>query len=129
MNSKIKKMGFIGFIFFGIKGLIWLAFLLGFGKSFSNNKTIDVMKVSVYDTYVKKKDGNVMHFDILVPDSEKDTDKIHAYGRTYLATKGQAGQPLTSKECRFCHIEQADADVEAAIKANGYYIIEMQGCQ
>jgi hypothetical protein len=26
------------------------------------------MKVSVYDTYVTRKDGKVMHFDILVPD-------------------------------------------------------------
>jgi Domain of unknown function (DUF2024) len=124
----LKRFGYVGFAFFLIKGLIWMAVLLGFGKLFSNNKTIETMKISVYDTYVKKKDGTVMHFDILVPDSEKDTAKIHEFGRTYLATKGQAGQPLTSKECRFCHIEQAEPDVEQAIVSKGYFIIEMQGC-
>ena len=86
------------------------------------------MKISVYDTYVKKKDGTVMHFDILVPDNEKDTTKIHAFGHAYLATKGQAEQPLTSNECRFCHIEQAEPEIEQDIRSKGYFIIEMEGC-
>jgi hypothetical protein len=124
----LKRFGYFGFAFFLIKGLIWIAVIMGFGKLFSNNKIIDTMKVSVYDTYVKKKDGTVMHFDILVPDNEKDTVKIHGFGRDYLATKAQEGQPLTSKECRFCHIEQADNDMEQAIVSKGYFIIEMEGC-
>jgi hypothetical protein len=124
----LKRFGYLGFSFFLIKGLVWIALLLGCGKIFSNNKKVDTMKVSVYDTYVKKKDGTVMHFDILVPDTEKDTVKIHDFGKEYLATKGQEGQPLTSKECRFCHIEQADADMEHTITSKGYFIIEMQGC-
>ena len=86
------------------------------------------MKIAVYDTYVNKKDGQTMHFDIFVPDSMKDTIKIHGFGQEYLATKGQAGQPLTSKECRFCHIEQADAAIEQSVNEKGYFIIEMQGC-
>lgn len=124
----LKRFGYLSFAFFLIKGLIWIAVLMGFGKLFSNNKINNTMKVSVYDTYVKKKDGTVMHFDILVPDSEKDTVKIHGFGRDYLATKAQAGQPLTSKECRFCHIEQADEAIEQAISTKGYFIIEMEGC-
>jgi Domain of unknown function (DUF2024) len=86
------------------------------------------MKIAVYDTYVQKKDGKVMHFDILVPDSLKDDTTIHAYGHEYLATKGQEGQSLTSKECRFCQIEKADTEIEKAVEAKGYFIIEMQGC-
>ncbi len=124
----LKRFGYVGFAFFLIKGLIWLVILFGFKNLFSNNKTISTMKVSVYDTYVKKKDGLVMHFDILVPDSLKDTAKIHDFGRQYLATKGQEGQPLTAKECRFCHIEQADVEMVQSIEAKGYFIIEMEGC-
>ncbi|QHS63786.1 DUF2024 family protein [Chitinophaga agri] len=86
------------------------------------------MKVSVFDTYVSKKNGAVMHFDILVPADLKDENKIHAFGREYIAQKGQEGQPLTTSECRFCHIEEADADVVADINRQGYAIIEMQGC-
>lgn len=86
------------------------------------------MKVSVFDTYVQKKNGAVMHFDILVPADLKDVEKIHIYGRQYLAQKGQEGQSLTTNECRFCHIEQADDNVVADIDRQGYSIIEMQGC-
>lgn len=86
------------------------------------------MKIAVFDTYVTKRDGAVMHFDILVPEGEKTEEKIHAFGKEYLATKGQDGQPLTSKECRFCHIEQASEEVEADVAAKGYSIIEMEGC-
>jgi hypothetical protein len=128
MKPFFKKIGILGFSFFLLKGLIWLGFLMGIGNLASKNVKSINMKIAVYDTYVKKKDGAVMHFDILVPDTFKDTAKIHAFGHEYLATKGQEGQSLTAKECRFCHIEQADAEIEQSVKAKGYFIIEMQGC-
>lgn len=87
------------------------------------------MKVAVWDTYVTKADGKIMHFDILTPDHLNDKEQIYAYGKQYLATKGQENSTLTAKECRFCHVDQAPAEIEAAIEANGYYIIEMEGCQ
>ncbi len=86
------------------------------------------MEIAVWDTYVRKKDGNVMHFDILAPTSVRDAGVIHGYGRLYLKEKQQGGQPLSSKECRFCHIEKASEEVESAILAKGYHIVEMQGC-
>ena len=36
------------------------------------------MKVAVWDTYVTKKDGAVMHFDILAPEDIKDENTIHS---------------------------------------------------
>jgi hypothetical protein len=86
------------------------------------------MKVAVWDTYVTKKEGGLMHFDILAPDNVRELSVIHEYGKQYLASKGQQDQPLTTAECRFCHIEQATGDVVADIGAKGYHIIEMQGC-
>lgn len=86
------------------------------------------MKIAVFDTYVTKRNGSLMHFDILVPEGENDQENIHSFGKMYLKEKNQDGQPLTSKECSFCHIEQASADVEADIVAKGYSIIEMEGC-
>jgi hypothetical protein len=87
-----------------------------------------MMKVAVWDTYVTKKDGTVMHFDIIAPENIKDAEKIYTFGREYLASKGQAGQKLATKECAFCHIEQLPVDKEQIVKEKGYYIIEMQGC-
>ena len=91
-------------------------------------KTTNKMKIAVWDTYVTKKDGSVMHFDILAPDTVKDTSVIYSYGKEYLKTKGQEGQPLSSKECRFCHLETPRPSWEADIKKQGYFIIEMENC-
>ncbi len=86
------------------------------------------MKVAVWDTYVTKTDGTVMHFDIVAPTEIRDDATIHNYGKEFLKTKGQSGQALSAKECSFCHIESASEEMILAIKEKGYYIIEMQGC-
>lgn len=86
------------------------------------------MKVSVFDTYVRRADGRVMHFDILVPDTEKDLAKIHGYGHEYLKGKGEESAALGTRECSFCHVEQATPEIVQAIEARGYFIIEMENC-
>lgn len=86
------------------------------------------MNVAVWDTYVTKKDGTVMHFDIIVPAEIKDENIIYTFGKEYLKTKNQAGQPLAANECRFCHIETVKPRWEEAIRQNGYYIYEMENC-
>jgi len=86
------------------------------------------MQVAVWDTYVTKKDGSIMHFDIIAPEDIKDPEIIYSYGGNYLKTKGQFGQHLTSKECRYCHIETVRPQWEEAIKQKGYFIIEMENC-
>lgn len=86
------------------------------------------MKVAVWDTYVTKSDGAIMHFDIIAPSEIKEEETIYKFGKEYLQLKGQSAQTLTAKECRFCHIETASAEMISAIKQKGYYIIEMQGC-
>lgn len=87
------------------------------------------MEVAVWDTYVKKKDGSVMHFDIIAPSELRDTTVIHAFGRAYLRSKGQEGQPLTAKECRFCHVRALQPQWEKDIREQGYFILEMEGCE
>lgn len=87
------------------------------------------MQVAIWDTYVKKTDGTIMHFDIIVPSDIKDTNVIYNYGREYLKAKNQEGQPLTSKECRFCHIETVKPIWESEIRKKGYFIYEMENCK
>jgi hypothetical protein len=86
------------------------------------------MKVAVWDTYVQKSNGTIMHFDILVPEAVGDHKVIYDYGQRYLAKKGQQGKQLDSRECKFCHIEEASAEMIASISAEGFHIIEMEGC-
>ena len=87
-----------------------------------------VKRVNVWDTYVTKKNGTIMHFDIIAPVEIKDAAIIHDYGKLYLKTKGQEGQRLSSKQCRFCHIEELRPTWEKDIETKGYFIIEMEGC-
>ncbi|MBD3582210.1 DUF2024 family protein [Flavobacterium selenitireducens] len=86
------------------------------------------MKVAVWDTYVTRNDGSIMHFDIVVPDELKDENIIHTFGQQYLAAKGQNGLTLNSEECRYCHIEVAPPPVVDDIERQGYYIVEMENC-
>jgi hypothetical protein len=86
------------------------------------------MKIAVWDTYVTRKDGKVMHFDILVDENLKDENQIFEYGKTYLKSVMQEGQNLTSKECVFCHIDKAPDEVEKQILNSGFSIIEMENC-
>jgi hypothetical protein len=86
------------------------------------------MRVSVYDTYVRRKDEGLMHFDIIVPENSQ-LESVLRFGQAYLKEKGQEGQQLTAKECRFCHIENAPEPMQASIREKGYFIYEMQGCQ
>lgn len=86
------------------------------------------MKISVWDTYVKREDGNTMHFDILVPSDVTDEQIIFGFGRHYLKTKPFQIDQLTTNECRLCHIEQATVTMVISIKKKGYSIIEMENC-
>lgn len=86
------------------------------------------MKVAVWDTYVTRTDGGLMHFDIVVPADLKTPETIYNFGKDYLRSRQQDGQPLTTNECTFCHIEAAGPEVVSSIERQGYYIIEMEGC-
>lgn len=87
------------------------------------------MKISVWDTYVKREDGNTMHFDILVPSEVTDEKTIFSFGMHYLKTKPFQTNQLSAKECRFCHIEQATDEMIISIEKKNYFIIEMENCK
>ena len=86
------------------------------------------MKIAVWDTYVEREDGKVMHFDILVPKSVTDEKTIFDYGKNYLKTKPFLTNQLSANECRLCHIEQATDEIISSIEGKGYSIIEMENC-
>ncbi|WP_286970038.1 DUF2024 family protein [Flavobacterium sp. UBA4854] len=86
------------------------------------------MKIAVWDTYVTRKDGKIMHFDILVDENVNDAEQVYEYGKLYLKSVNEEGQTLSSKECRFCHIDKAPIEVENQVRENGFSIIEMENC-
>ncbi|MEX0273603.1 MAG: DUF2024 family protein [Flavobacteriaceae bacterium] len=86
------------------------------------------MKVSVWDTYVQRANGLLMHFDILVPSVIDNIDTVLGYGMDYLHAKSFETGKLTAKECHFCHMETAPLHVRDAIEKKGYFIVEMENC-
>ena len=85
------------------------------------------MECAVYDTYVKKNDGKIMHFDVVV-DASTPHEKAIEYGKQYLSKVGQAEQKMTQEECQFCHVQEAPRVVEDSIQQSGYFIQKMEGC-
>ncbi len=85
------------------------------------------MECAVYDTYVAKKDGKIMHFDVIV-ESSTPHEKAIEFGKEYLKDAGQGGQSMTQEECQFCHVQEAPKVVEDSIQQNGYFIQKMEGC-
>jgi hypothetical protein len=85
------------------------------------------MEVAIFDTYVKKKDGRYLHFNIIV---KRDTpfQEVLEYGNTYLQTKGVNSNGLLHKDCRFCHLTSTIPVWETRIMVSGYYIHELEGC-
>lgn len=86
------------------------------------------MKVAVWDTYVAKPNGTVMHFDIVVPESITDSALIFEYGKKYLADKGIVDAELSAKQCQFCHIEEVKTAWKETILREGFFIFEMENC-
>ena len=86
------------------------------------------MKVAVWDTYVEREDGRVMHFDILVSSDLNNPEKVFEYGREYLREMQIEVGQLTANKCSFCHIERAPELIRNEITHKGYYIIEMENC-
>ncbi len=86
------------------------------------------MTIAVFDTYVTRPDGRVMHFDILVPDAGRNLEQVLEFGRRYLAAKDLPAQILRTEACRFCHVEQASAAVQQAVDRDGFAILELGNC-
>ncbi len=83
------------------------------------------MKVQVWDTYVHRADGSVIHFDILVEREASDESKVFSYGKEYLKQKGEKDAEIDASQCQFCHIETPSDEVVKDIERQGYHIVEM----
>ena len=84
------------------------------------------MDIHVYDTYVKNKNGDIMHFDVIT--DVQELEKALEYAKQWLATIGEGDAKVTGEECRFCHTQEAPPQVVNEIKEKGFFIQKMEGC-
>ena len=84
------------------------------------------MDFHVFDTYVKAKDGHIMHFDVIT--DKKEIENAIEYAKKWLSSIGEEGAKVTLEECRFCHSQSVPEEIEIEIMTDGYYISKMEGC-
>jgi Domain of unknown function (DUF2024) len=80
--------------------------------------------IAVYDTYVKQPSGELLHFDILVPE-QASKEQVLAYGNAYLIAKNLAASSMETARCSFCHVETPTPEILASISAKGFHILEL----
>lgn len=83
------------------------------------------MEVAVYDTYVKKKDGRHLHFDIIVNKATR-FEQVLVFGNVYLQSKRGERLLIFHKDCRFSYITEIIPQWEMQILRKGYYIHELK---
>ncbi len=85
------------------------------------------MRIDVYDSYAKSRQGALMHFDVFVP-SGASSEQALLYGKQWLESIGESAAGLSQSPCHFCHSEIANPEVQHAVKSDGYFILQMEGC-
>lgn len=84
------------------------------------------MKVNVFDTHVRTRDGRYLHFDVLIEGN--DQGRASQFAQDWMAERGLQVDDIEQSRCQFCHSEPAHPEVAAAISSKGYFIIPLQGC-
>ncbi|WP_103864565.1 MULTISPECIES: DUF2024 family protein [Aquimarina] len=87
------------------------------------------MELAVWDTYLQRDNGTIMHFDILAPEHITDKNIIHQFGEDYLKSKYFTTKGISLSKCRFCHITRGSTEMIQDIENKGYSIIEMENCK
>ena len=64
-----------------------------------------IMNVNVYDTYVRTVEGDLLHFDILLPAGEGFM-AIH-FANKWLHSVGKIPKEINQENCRYRHTETA----------------------
>lgn len=84
------------------------------------------MGFHVFDTYVKSKEGHIMHFDVIT--DKNNIENAITFAKEWLNSVGEKDAMVTTKECRFCHTQSVSEEIEIEIMTNGYFIAKMEGC-
>ena len=84
------------------------------------------MDFHVFDTYVKSKNEQIMHFDIIT--DKKEVEKAILFAKEWLHSINEENATVTTQECKFCHTQSVPEDIEIEIMTNGYFVSKMEGC-
>jgi hypothetical protein len=72
-------------------------------------------------------DGQRMHFGILLPTGSAE-DLANLYALQWLLSIAIEPETVSQEQCRFCHSESATPEQQRSIHAQGFAVIQMEGC-
>ena len=84
------------------------------------------MDFHVFDTYVKSKSGQIMHFDVIT--DKNNVENAIEFAKKWLERIGEKDAKITTEECKFCHSQSVSEEIEIEIMTDGYFIAKMEGC-
>lgn len=126
MKASFKKMagrfGIAAFLFFFIKGLIWLAVFFGLAQLIWPKNEVEAYQV--WEAHVQDTARQTLRFHIMAPEENADSATVHQFGRRYLENKDHPYHELTVRPCPDCPIDREASEVRQVLKEQGYAIYE-----
>ena len=85
------------------------------------------MEIEVYDTYATSEKGIIIHFDVILAIGGND-DKASNCAQDFIKTIAESTESIKLDSCKFCHTEEAKAEVSEKVEKDGYCIVPIDNC-
>ena len=87
----------------------------------------ETMEIEVYDTYATSEKGIKIHFDVMLPIGGNE-GKASNYAHDFINIIAESTDSVKLDSCKFCHTEEAKADVSEKVEKDGYCIVPIKNC-
>ena len=85
------------------------------------------MGIEVYDTYATSEKGIKIHFDVMLPIGGNE-GKASNYAHDFINIIAESTDSVKLDICKFCHTEEAKAEVSEKVEKDGYCIVPINNC-
>ena len=85
------------------------------------------MEIEVYDTYATSEKGIKIHFDVMLPIGGNE-GKASNYAHDFINIIAESTDSVKLDSCRFCHTEEAKAEVSEKVEKDGFCIVPINNC-
>jgi|TARA_B100001750_G_scaffold150087_1_gene120227 hypothetical protein len=85
------------------------------------------MEIEVYDTYATSEKGIKIHFDVMLPIGGNE-GKASNYAHDFINIIAESTDSVKLDSCKFCHTEEAKAEVSEKVEKDGYCIVPINNC-
>ena len=87
----------------------------------------ETMEIEVYDTYATSEKGIKIHFDVMLPIGGNE-GKASNYAHDFINIIAESTDSVKLDSCKFCHTEEAKAEVSEKVEKDGYCIVPINNC-